>query len=390
MIYESLNDVIQIVNNSEYAYCHYITPNDVGATGGHQYGFHIAKNCYKVFFDDPGIKGTTVKKEVEIKWQNDFITHSVATYYGEKTRNEYRLTKYGKDFEFLKDDYIGSLLIMARTKDCEYNGYVLNDQDNIENFMYTFNLDITKGNQFIYKSNYIEPEKQVSNELDLFVNLHSDFPDTKAMASFIRDCVINANKYTPQNIVDNADSILIKWIETEYLLFKKLENKIYEPIYSQSFFDCQSLIDFSNTILNRRKSRAGKSLEHHLSAIFTLAELKFQEQGHTENNKKPDFLFPDEISYHCLEFPADKLTMLGAKTTCKDRWRQVLNEADRIENKHLFTLQCGVSKNQLKEMRDANLTLVIPKEHFKWFIPEFHNNIISLNDFILMVRERQK
>jgi hypothetical protein len=31
--------------------------------------------------------------------------------------------------------------------------------------------------------------------------------------------------------------------------------------------------------------------------------------------------------------------MLGAKTTCKDRWRQVLTEAIKIPHKHLFTLE---------------------------------------------------
>lgn len=54
-------------------------------------------------------------------------------------------------------------------------------------------------------------------------------------------------------------------------------------------------------------------------------------------------------------FPANKLVFLGAKTTCKDRWRQVLNEADRIETKYLFTLQQGISKNQLREMKHEHL-----------------------------------
>ncbi len=29
--------------------------------------------------------------------------------------------------------------------------------------------------------------------------------------------------------------------------------------------------------------------------------------------------------------------MLAVKTTCKDRWRQILNEADKIHQVHLFT-----------------------------------------------------
>lgn len=35
--------------------------------------------------------------------------------------------------------------------------------------------------------------------------------------------------------------------------------------------------------------------------------------------------------------------MLGAKTTIKERWRQVLEEANRIERKHLITLEPAVS-----------------------------------------------
>lgn len=49
MKYENIQDAIQVVNESDYAYCHYITPNDVGLTGGHQCGFHVAKSCYEMF-----------------------------------------------------------------------------------------------------------------------------------------------------------------------------------------------------------------------------------------------------------------------------------------------------------------------------------------------------
>lgn len=52
--------------------------------------------------------------------------------------------------------------------------------------------------------------------------------------------------------------------------------------------------------------------------------------------------------------------MLAVKTTCKDRWRQVLNEADKINNIHLFTLQEGVSLTQFREMQSAGVKLVVP------------------------------
>jgi len=143
-------------------------------------------------------------------------------------------------------------------------------------------------------------------------------------------------------------------------------------------------------VLNRRKSRAGKSLEHHLADIFIRNKLIFEEQAITEENKKPDFLFPNAECYHNLSFPASDLVVLGAKTTCKDRWRQVLTEADRIKEKYLFTLQQGISRNQLKEMSDAHLTLVVPRKYLPSFPKEYQNRILNLSTFVNMVRTKQK
>lgn len=390
MIEENLQDAIQLVQQSVFAYCHYITPNDVGATGGHQRGFTFAKPLYYMFFDEPGTKGSNKEKFIDIDWQKGLIkTSSRAIYYGVGTRDEYRITRFGRGFEFQQEDYIGSLQIMTKDPGGNYRAYVLSDQDNIEDFMDAFSLDVTKGNQKIDKSATISPDEKLKGDFLAFIDSHADFPDTTEMASFVRKCVIAANHYTEKNISDNADSIVLKWTDAEYQLFRGLEEKIYYPVFSKPFDSCQSLVDFSNSILNRRKSRAGKSLEHHLAEIFVASHLKFEEQVVTENNKKPDFIFPDGKSYHDNMFPADKLIMLGAKTTCKDRWRQVLNEANKIRDKHLFTLQQGVSRNQLQEMKDEHLTLVVPQANKKLFLPEFHDSIMCLTDFIGMVRERQ-
>lgn len=110
----------------------------------------------------------------------------------------------------------------------------------------------------------------------------------------------------------------------------------------------------------------------------------------TENNNKPDFLFPNGECYHNIVFPTDGLTMLGVKTSCKDRWRQVLNEAERIKDKHLFTLQPGISKNQLKEMKDAHLTLIVPNKNICTFPKEYQGEICDLSGFIGLVRKRQE
>jgi len=145
----------------------------------------------------------------------------------------------------------------------------------------------------------------------------------------------------------------------------------------------------ANTILNRRKSRAGKSLEHHLSEVFRTFELNFASQATTEDNKRPDFIFPNIESYYNPNFNSEKLLVLASKTTCKDRWRQILNEADKITTKHLFTLQQGISKNQLVEMYNNNVCLVVQKPYLDCFPLEFRDKILTLDKFVNKVRQIQ-
>lgn len=384
---ESLVDVIELVNNSKYAFCHYITPNDLGITGSHQCGFYFPHTAEEMFYGKAQIKGTNDELAIKIRWQKEFSTESKAKYYGRGTRNENRITCFGRGFEFTQDMYLGCLLIITKGYDDTFDAYVLSDQSNIESFMDTFNLWVGDSNQMI--THRFTTAGDIAEEISGTVDLLNTFPDTTVMAQLARDIVNRVNRYNDKVITDKCDAIILKWVAAEYELFSNLEEKVYRDIYTKAFGSCHELIEFSNTILNRRKSRAGKSLEHHLATIFQSAQLRFEEQVITEENKKPDFIFPDSISYHDFSFPADKLTMLGAKTTCKDRWRQVLNEADRIDNKHLFTLQKGVSKNQLREMKAEHLTLVVPKENISDFHPDFRDNIMCLSDFIGMVRERQ-
>ena len=103
----------------------------------------------------------------------------------------------------------------------------------------------------------------------------------------------------------------------------------------------------------------------------------------SEGNKKPDFLFPSVSAYRRGERP---LTMLAAKTTCKDRWRQILNEADLIPEKHLMTLQEGVSINQFQEMRTEGVTLVVPARLHRSYPAAIRAELMTLEAFLHLVR----
>ena len=240
------------------------------------------------------------------------------------------------------------------------------------------------------KLHMLKPDVKIALLLQEFTERFESLPDTRQMALGARDCYNKATSVDTDSLKSKPDEILLHWLDTEYDLFKCMEEKVYANVLSKPFQTLDDFVNMANEVLNRRKSRAGKSLEHHLACIFTHNELVFEEQAITEDNKKPDFLFPNAECYHNLLFPAEDLIVLGAKTTCKDRWRQVLTEADRVDVKYLFTLQQGISKNQLREMHDSHLTLVVPHDYVTSFPKEYQEEISDLSGFIRMVLKKQE
>jgi hypothetical protein len=81
--------------------------------------------------------------------------------------------------------------------------------------------------------------------------------------------------------------------------------------------------------------------------------------------------------------------MLGAKSTCKDRWRQVLSEAERIQQKHLLTLEPGISENQTDEMKTKRLQLVVPSSIHETYREKQRQWLMNVGEFIGLVEARQ-
>lgn len=385
---ELLTTVINAVGQSEKAWCRYITANDTGQTGGHQSGFYVPKCAAPLLFNEPGRKGENKERMVKIRWQDDFCTESCLKYYGQGTRNEYRITRFGRSFPFLEDEYIGSLLVLIRLSDDDYEGFILSRDEDIDDFHAYFNLSPNETNKLIDPDG-VNPDKRLEVLLHGCIMDMNDFPTTAQMSCLAREKYNSANSVGLRDFSDNPDKLLLSWTDAEYRLFKLVENKMYADRIRQSFQSVDEFVKVANEVLNRRKSRAGKSLEHHLSDIFTKNDLIFEEQGLTEGKKRPDFLFPNSTCYHDFEFPAQDLVVLGAKTTCKDRWRQVLSEADRVDRKYLFTLQQGISSAQLKEMSESGLTLVVPRMYISSFPKQYQNDLKDLATFIRIVRDKQ-
>ncbi|GKX35832.1 MAG: type II restriction endonuclease [Rhizobiaceae bacterium MnEN-MB40S] len=182
------------------------------------------------------------------------------------------------------------------------------------------------------------------------------------------------------------DKRLLRRRECEFEIFRSVEEAIELPAIKAGFTTLDDFIARAQTVLQRRKARSGRSLELHTREILIeerfLEGADFEHGPQSEPGKRPDFLFPSQAAYRDPSFPAARLRMLATKTTCRDRWRQVLNEADRIPLKHLLTLQEGVSEAQFREMTQANVHLVVPEPLIGKFPASIRADIQTLESFM--------
>ena len=359
---EILEGAIRSVFNCEQAFCKFLSANDAGATGAHQAGILISLKASTMLFRENLQNENILKRVVKIKWNNDFSTDSCFTYYSSK--KELRITQFGKGFPFLKPENTGALFVLTKESDDDYNGYFLEREQEIDEFLNTFNISPTDTNNIIDTSEATAEVREKSIIQEYISNFRVEFPASEVMSYVARHVHRRIYGHADYS-VSNPDNVIIEWTNMEYKLFRYLEHERYNDVITKGFKSVDEFVSMANMVLNRRKSRAGKSLEHHLAAIFDDNQIVYTSQAVTEGKKRPDFIFPSEEDYHNMSFPVDKLASLAAKTTCKDRWRQVINEADRLRDKpkYLCTLQQGISPTQMDEMQAENVVLVVPKPY---------------------------
>ncbi len=216
------------------------------------------------------------------------------------------------------------------------------------------------------------------------------FPTTAVFSDYAR------STFNDVDPIKTPDQTLLNWMNQEEMLFRIYEKHLVAQKLEKGFGDdgkdVDDFISYSLSVQNRRKSRVGLAFEGHLSTIMIKNNLLF-EQGSskrtTENNKKPDFLFPSFASYHDDDEQSE-VTFLGAKTSCKDRWRQVLSEAKKIPNKHLITLESAITESQTNEMKGANLQLIVPSQIQESYRSSQQGWLINFQEFIEIIKCTQK
>lgn len=323
------------------------------------------------------------------------------------TRSEYRLYYPGNEVTGMMR--AGDVFFLALCRDGSTLVIVVPAESTMQNkLLWLFGLDnqpalaftfqeIAGGNsaeldfaaRYILDELGIEPEEPEAGTLDdLIERFGLVFPTTRVFSQLARDSLQHVSA------MDDPDAALFAWMDREEQLFRRLERRIVAERISSGFAapdgaDVDGFLAFSLSVQNRRKARAGQALENHFEAVLKAHAIRYARGAETENRNKPDFLFPGATEYHDPLFPAGRLSVLGVKSTLKDRWRQVLSEATRIDTKHLLTLEPGISENQTDEMKAKNLQLVLPKQLHTTFRLSQQAWLMTVTELLTLLRIRQ-
>lgn len=363
----------------------FLSANDVMKTGSHQSGFYLPTGAWRIFSERPNEKGVNFEHSVQIIWSNGSRTDSRIKWYG-AAKSEFRLTRFGPDFEYFRDAFLGSLLVLVPRSYNEFLGHVLSADEDVEEFLAAVGCGpIATWGSYEADADPTPPkpesiEECLDRRFEPWIAALDEFPDgetvmARALTS-LQDCNRMLSGSTP-------DDRLMQGVRAEYMLFKRIEEKVSAREISRTFKTVDDFLKTARTIQNRRMARAGRSLELHVAHILKTYLIPFSPQPAVRG--RPDMLIPSEAEY--TSGSRDRVVALGIKTTCKDRWRQVLDEAPGVGQKFLLTLQQGISASQLDLMKSHALRLVVPAELHDRYPDSHRAEILTVDGFIQHVRE---
>lgn len=381
---------------------------DISGNKSHQHEFNGTAPLRRVFGDDDIQKMPTtfiyLADDVDPVYDHGFTTWYDARR-KHPTRTEYRL--YYNDNAAIGSAEVGDLMVIALSDDRGLLILFARQASTIESqIRWLFGLSDDEQSGFVLSTAEtnritstaaqildligIEVDVPVAAEryLDGMIELFNDaFPKGKI---FSQHAMETLGELDWQGDPDNC---LLAYYEREEMLFRVFERYLLErdlaACLAGGSLDVDKVLSTTMSAFQRRKSRAGTAFETQIAAMFDARGIRYSAQARTEGKSKPDFIFPAIEAYHDMAFPSEKLTMLGAKTTVKERWRQVLDEADRIERKHLITLEPAVSADYTAAMEKDNLQLVVPRPLFSTYTAGQQSWLMDVESFCEFVEYRQ-
>ena len=369
-----------------------LSGNDTRANRTHQAGPYIPKHV--LFNVLPSLErgsDTNPRETFEMAVDSHHDTQQVtAIWYNNKSRNEARITGHGgADSALLDPESTAALTVFAFWRETDTQPlrcHVWIARDVVEEDVIEDRVGpVESGQTRVYPDLFSDLQRKPRCWLD-----EDDVPP-EWIESYPPggELVAKALQLRPEESAD-VDHRLVVRRECEFEIYKSLEHVVEMPRIREGFGSVDEFLEVAQPISQRRRSRGGRSLELHVKAIFHEEKLvegvDFSYQPVVDSNRRPDFVFPSESSYKDASFPSDRLRMLAVKSTMRERWRQILEEAVRINRKHLLTLQRGVSAKQFEAIQEAGIQLVVPERLQSSYRKDIQPHLQTLESFLGDVR----
>lgn len=199
-------------------------------------------------------------------------------------------------------------------------------------------------------------------------------PAPKAIAALAVDELVQAEGQgvlDPDHLRTHFDDVFIRLLEIEYETYLKIERDVCSPILANLLAEgaerlttgavarrYDEILAFSMSIIQSRKSRAGKAFEAAFDRLFSQLGYPYQVQQKVDRNSVPDFIVPGLDVY---EDQPGEAVVFTLKRTLRERWRQILMEGSRFPAYFLVTIDEKLSASMLGEAAANRIYVVAPQ-----------------------------
>lgn len=235
-----------------------------------------------------------------------------------------------------------------------------------------------------------------AGSLAAFISTVSKMPAPEILAAEAQRVFLQQHHLgdlNPYEMLTPGDAIMKISRDIEYSLYKRAERRYRAAevirIITNGGADIVSSVvrgfpDLDATFLSasqHRKSRAGRSFEQHISRLLRDGHIDFEEQAVT-GGRRPDFVLPNLVVLKSKKRKFEDAMVLSAKTTLRERWKQVAMEKFNCAL-FLATVDDRVSSAAIDDMSTQGIHLVVP-ESLKKSKETCYNgktNVITFREF---------
>jgi hypothetical protein len=213
-----------------------------------------------------------------------------------------------------------------------------------------------------------------NGSLVAFINSVSKMPAPEILAAEAQRIFLQQHQLgdlSPYEMPNPGDAIMQISRDIEYSLYKRAERRyraaeVIRIITSGGTDIVTSVVrgfpDLDATFLSasqHRKSRAGRSFEQHIARLLRDGKIAFEEQAVT-GGRRPDFVLPSLVVLKAKKRTFEEAMVLSAKTTLRERWKQVTMEKYNCAL-FLATVDDRVSSDAIDDMSTQGIHLVVPE-----------------------------